>query len=92
MTTLPSATQAVSTSLSLFPGDPFSHTFIYWHHPPHMAHTTHLWSGAEGKDCTSPGSRGTLNTNSNLERCQQWCAGGGVTLEKVDTDQIKEEV
>lgn len=54
--TPPSATQVVSTSLSLFPGGPFSH-FISWHHPPRVPYTTNLWSGAEGKDCaTCPGS------------------------------------
>lgn len=44
-----------------------------WHTPP-------ILCGAEGKDCTScPGSRGPLNTASNLGRCWQWCVGSGIT-------------
>lgn len=52
---------------------------------------TSTWPGAEGKDCTScPGRGEPLNTKSNLDRCQQWCIEGGVTLGKVDTNQTKE--
>lgn len=41
--------------------------------PPHVAYATDL-CGAEGKDCTScPGSRGLLDTMSNLGRCWPWC-------------------